>query len=158
MNINQFSFMSFCRFSFHFFHSLIPHIPELLHNQTAERIEQMRRNGAFIFQQHFSSLESIVDAILAALETRIVPGRARTRAEWNFGVDRFRWLPILPAKCQIRPDERQTITLLSVNGNLPKRLLEFLHAINWKASPGYKLLLFCMDEECNSAEQGMNMK
>lgn len=63
--------------------SLLPKIPQILQSQSPKRLLEMREIGKSIFSSHFSSLNNILISTISAIEGRIIPGRARSKMEWN---------------------------------------------------------------------------
>jgi hypothetical protein len=63
--------------------SLLPKIPQILQSQSSNRLIEMSEIGKSIYSSHFSSLNNIVISTIYAIEGRIIPGRTRSRMEWN---------------------------------------------------------------------------
>lgn len=108
----------------------------------------MRSFGSRIFTLHFASMERILDATIASLEGRIVPGRARTKLEWNTG--RAGTGPILaPAICEQSQDEGQTLILVT-DGEMDGDWSEV-----WRGTRIDTVIVVCRSEEqhkCPSIE------
>ncbi|CAK5023172.1 unnamed protein product [Meloidogyne enterolobii] len=71
------------RFSFIFVSSLLPKVPQILQSQSPNRLFEMKKIGKLIFFKYFSSIENILFSTISAIEGRIIPGKSKSKKEWN---------------------------------------------------------------------------
>lgn len=58
-------------------------VAEVIRSVSEKRVSDMRRNGHFIYQQYFSSMERIAMTTLQIINDRVFPHQRLTYSEWN---------------------------------------------------------------------------
>ena len=83
----------------------LPQLMEVIRDVSEERVADMRRNGQFIYDKYFASMERIAMTTLSIINERIFPSQRLTYSEWNdnsqaVAVSRSFVLPMGPPRSQ----------------------------------------------------------